>query len=130
MRTLNKAGVVIVVVVVVVGVDGFLFLRHHSPRRVVVVAAGDIADCSSEGDEATARLVEGIDANTVLALGDLAYQHGTAEEFAECYDPTWGRFKERTRPIPGNHDYGTKGASAYFDYFGHAAGDPQKGYYS
>jgi hypothetical protein len=128
--TLNRPVVVIVVVIVVVGVDGFLYFRDHSPRRVVVVAAGDIADCSSKGDEATARLVEDIDGATVLAVGDLAYQHGTAEEFAECYDPTWGQFKERTRPIPGNHDYGPKGASAYFEYFGDAAGDPQKGYYS
>jgi hypothetical protein len=128
--TLNRPVVVIFVLVVVVAVDGFLFFREHSPRRVLVVAAGDIADCSSKGDEATAKLVEDIDANTVLAVGDLAYQHGTAEEFADCYDPTWGQFKERTRPIPGNHDYGPKGASAYFEYFGHAAGDPQKGYYS
>ena len=131
MGTLNRPVVVIVVVIVFVAVDGFLFLRYHSPGRVVVVAAGDIADCSSKGDEATARLVESIDDRaTVLAVGDLAYQHGTAEEFAECYDPTWGQFKERTRPIPGNHDYGPKGASAYFKYFGHAAGDPHKGYYS
>ena len=130
--TLNTPVVVIVVLIVVAAIDGFLFFRDHSPRRrVLVVAAGDIADCGSKGDEATARLVEGIDDGaTVLAVGDLAYQHGTAKEYAECYDPTWGRFKERTRPIPGNHDYGTKGAKAYFDYFGDAAGDPQKGYYS
>jgi len=117
--------VVIVVLIVVVAVDGFLFFRDHSPG-VLVVAAGDIADCGSKGDEATARLVEGIDESATV----LAYQHGTAEEFAECYDPTWGQFKGRTRPIPGNHDYGTKGAKAYFDYFGDAAGGPQKGYYS
>jgi acid phosphatase type 7 len=79
--------VVIVVVIVIVAVDGFLYFRDHSPR-VLVVAAGDIADCSSKGDEATASLVEGIDGATVLAVGDLAYQHGTAEEFAECCDPT------------------------------------------
>jgi Calcineurin-like phosphoesterase len=100
------------------------------PSGEVIVAAGDIADCGSEGDEATARLVEGIDGGTVLALGDLAYPDGTAEEFKECYKPTWGQFKERTKPTPGNHDYETEGASAYFDYFGAAAGDPSEGYYS
>jgi hypothetical protein len=124
---------VIVVLIVIVAVGGFLFFSYLSPGAApqeVVVAVGDIADCRSEGDEATARLVEGIDAGTILTLGDHAYQHGTAEQFAECYDPTWGQFKERTKPIPGNHDYGTKGASAYFEYFGDAAGDPQKGYYS
>jgi acid phosphatase type 7 len=95
----------------------------------VIVAAGDIADCSSDGDEATARLVGGIE-GTVLTLGDNAYEDGTAQDFSECYEPTWGQFKERTRPVPGNHDYETEGASAYFDYFGEVAGQPGKGYYS
>ena len=95
----------------------------------VVVAAGDIASCRTEGDEATAELVEDID-GTVVALGDEAYPHGTAEDFEECYEPTWGQFKERTKPTPGNHEYNTEGASAYFDYFGKAAGDPDEGYYS
>jgi acid phosphatase type 7 len=99
------------------------------PSGKVIVAAGDIADCSSDGDEATARLVGGIK-GTVLTLGDNAYEAGTAQDFSECYDPSWGQFKERTRPIPGNHDYETEGASAYFHYFGKAAGGPSKGYYS
>jgi len=99
------------------------------PSGKVIVAAGDIADCFSEGDEATARLVGGIE-GTVLTLGDNAYEDGTAQDFSECYEPTWGQFKERTRPAPGNHEYETEGASAYFDYFGEAAGLPGKGYYS
>jgi acid phosphatase type 7 len=99
------------------------------PSGKVIVAAGDIADCSSDGDEATARLVGGIE-GTVLTLGDNAYEDGTAQDFSECYEPTWGQFKERTRPVPGNHDYETEGASAYFDYFGEVAGQPGKGYYS
>ncbi len=137
---LNRPVVVIVVLIIVVAVNGFFFIRYFSSQQrssaetpttpaAVVAAAGDIADCSSEGDEATAELLEGID-GTVLTLGDNVYQDGSAENFAECYDPTWGRFKERTRPIPGNHDYVTEGASGYFEYFGDAAGDPQKGYYS
>ena len=99
------------------------------PSGEVIVAAGDIADCASEGDEATARLVGGIE-GTVLTLGDNAYPDGTAQDFEECYEPSWGQFKERTRPAPGNHEYETGGSSAYFDYFGDAAGDPDKGYYS
>jgi hypothetical protein len=94
--------------------------------RPVVVAAGDVADCTSEDDEATARLVGGME-GTVLTLGDHAYPDGSAENFAECYDPTWGQFKARTMPSPGNHDYETTGPSGYFDYFGSAAGDPEKG---
>jgi hypothetical protein len=66
----------------------------------------------------------------VLALGDEAYESGTAAEFARCYDPTWGASRARTRPAAGNHDYGTGGAAGYFAYFGALAGDPGKGYYS
>ncbi len=58
------------------------------PSGEVIVAAGDIADCLREGEEATARLVGGIDGATVLTLGDNAYPEGSAEDFEECYDPT------------------------------------------
>ncbi len=102
---------------------------EQTPSPPVVVAAGDIADCSSEGDEATAELVGGIP-GTVLTLGDNAYPDGSAEDFDECYDPAWGRFKDRTRPSPGNHEYHTENAEGYFGYFGKAAGDPSEGYYS
>ena len=101
----------------------------RSPSGEVIVAAGDIADCRREGDEATARLVGRIN-GTVLTLGDAAYPEGTAEDFEECYEPTWGRFKGHTKPVPGNHEYDTRGAEGYFDYFGKAAGDPDEGYYS
>jgi hypothetical protein len=95
----------------------------------VLVGAGDIASCSSTGDEATANLLDGI-AGTVFTTGDNAYKDGTAAEFNDCYDPTWGRHKARTRPSPGNHDYHTTDAAGYYSYFGSAAGDPAKGYYS
>jgi hypothetical protein len=78
----------------------------------VVVAAGDITVCRTEGDEATAKLVEGIDGATVLTLGDNAYPEGSAEDFEECYEPTWGQFKNRTKPVPGNHEYYTEGPEA------------------
>ena len=95
-----------------------------------VVAAGDIGSCSSSGDEATAKLIEKLDPDAVLALGDEAYESGTPADFRRCYDPTWGRFKDKTYPVPGNHEYRTKRASAYFDYFGERAGTPAKPYYS
>ncbi len=95
----------------------------------VLLAAGDIASCTSSGDEATASL---LDAQTgdIAALGDNAYPNGTATDFANCYEPSWGRHKARTHPATGNHEYLTAGASGYFGYFGAAAGDPSKGYYS
>jgi hypothetical protein len=95
----------------------------------VILAAGDIATCGLPGDEATAALLDER-AGTVAALGDTAYESGTAQQFADCYEPSWGRHKSRTRPAVGNHEYRTSGASGYFDYFGAAAGDRDKGYYS
>jgi acid phosphatase type 7 len=94
-----------------------------------LLAAGDIAGCSTNGDEATAKLLDGL-AGTVATLGDNVYESGTASEFIQCYEPTWGRHKSRTKPAPGNHEYLTSGASGYYGYFGAAAGDSTKGYYS
>jgi calcineurin-like phosphoesterase family protein len=102
---------------------------QHNTGDPVVVAAGDIATCYDTGDEATARLLSNI-GGTVLTLGDNAYEDGTPEEFADCYDPSWGRYKDHTKPSPGNHDYNSEGAEGYFGYFGEAAGEPGKGYYS
>lgn len=95
----------------------------------MLLAAGDIASCSSSGDEATANLLDGLK-GTVATLGDNAYENGSVTDFANCYDPTWGRAKARTKPAPGNHDYNTPGAAGYFAYFGTAAGAPTTGYYS
>src|SRR5271170_5166536 len=85
-------------------------------QTFTLVGAGDIAGCKSlEGAEATAKLIEKIP-GTVFVAGDLAYERRTAAEFQNCYGPTWGRFKNRTRPAPGNHEYGGPHASAYFQY--------------
>ena len=95
----------------------------------VFVGAGDIAHCSSDGDEATALLLDNIP-GTVFTTGDNAYPDGTAEDFSNCYDPSWGRHKDRTYPSLGNHDYHLTGAPGYFEYFGVRTGEPGKGYYS
>ena len=97
----------------------------------VLVGAGDIAACGSTSkDEATASIVEGLPNATVFTVGDNTYPHGAPEEFTDCYDPSWGAFKSRTMPIPGGHEYHTPDAAGYYGYFGAAAGDPEKGYYS
>ena len=95
----------------------------------VVLIAGDVAQCDVPGAQLTAQLIKSLP-YPVLVAGDLAYPRGRPEDFARCYGPTWGAFKARTYPAPGNHDYGTPGAKGYFDYFGARAGDPSKGYYS
>ena len=95
----------------------------------VLVGAGDIASCGLTTDTATANLVAGID-GTVFAAGDNAYESGSATEYANCYNPTWGAFKDRTNPVPGNHEYVTSGASGYFNYFGARAGPVGTGWYA
>lgn len=96
----------------------------------VILAAGDIASCDEDADEQTGRLVRQ-HSGTVLTLGDNVYGRVLNRElYRRCYEPAWGAVRERTRPVPGNHDYMSRDASGYFDYFGAAAGERGKGYYS
>jgi acid phosphatase type 7 len=97
----------------------------------VVAAAGDIAPAAANGhDQGTSDRVLAIHPTAVLALGDLQYPSGALEDFRRYYDRTWGRFKDRTRPAPGNHEYQTDRASGYFAYFGAAASPNGTSYYS
>src|SRR5215218_274002 len=98
-------------------------------RTVTLIGAGDIAGCDFNQDRKTARLLSKID-GTVFTLGDNVYPGGSRAQFRECYDPTWGKYKKRTRPSLGDEDYKTSGAKPYFDYFGWRAGKPTRGYYS
>ncbi len=119
----------VVAALAIVAVLDFYASRSARAAGAVMVGAGDIAKCSTEADEATAKLLDNIP-GTVFTVGDNAYPSGTASEFKNCYGPSWGRHKSRTRPALGNHEYETAGASGYFGYFGAAAGDPDRGYYS
>jgi hypothetical protein len=122
----------IAIVVALVAASGFS--RAQQPARAsaqdhpVLAAAGDVARCTAGGDEATAALLEGAD--TVAMLGDGVYPDASQAGYEQCYGPSWGAYKERTRPVLGNHDYDDPGAAGYFAYFGPAAGDQGKGYYS
>jgi acid phosphatase type 7 len=117
------------VIGVLSGYAGSARNRPANNESSILVGAGDIADCRDlSGAEATAKLLEQIP-GTVMAVGDLAYPDGSKENF-KCYDKTWGRVKARTRPAPGNHEFVTAGAKPYFEYFGTAAGEKRKGYYS
>jgi hypothetical protein len=109
----------------------------------VIAAAGDIA-CqpdsqafkagrgTSEGCRAaaTAELISKGNYTAVLALGDLQYEKPTLDDFRRSYALSWGKFKAITYPVPGNHEYGSRAASGYYQYWGSRAGDPRKGYYS
>ena len=95
----------------------------------VLVGAGDIAECGREQDEATAALLDEVP-GTVFTLGDNAQGQGTSQEFEDCFAGGWGRHRDRMKPAVGNHEYLTSGAAAYFAYFGEAAGEAGKGWYS
>ena len=92
-----------------------------------VVAAGDIASCGTDADEATARLARRLRPHAILTLGDNAYPDGSSEDYDECYADGWGQFVGKTYPTPGNHDYETPRATGYFGYFGDRVPGP---YYS
>ena len=96
---------------------------------VDILAAGDIGECGGKGDERTAALLAEHE-GTILPLGDLAYESGTAREFEACFGSSWGVMRDRMRPVPGNHDYKTAGAAPYFAYFGALAGTPGQGWYA
>ena len=114
-----------------------------SAAPAMLAGAGDIAECYSGAvppllraraaahgspAAATARLLDHLP-GTVVTLGDNAYELGSPFDYLACYDPTWGRHRERTRPSAGNHEYLTPGAAGYFAYFGVRAAPPL-GYYS
>ena len=119
----------------------------------VIAAAGDIAcdpaSVSFNGGNGSATACRQrytsdllLDAGlaAVLPLGDVQYHCGGYQAFLESYDLSWGRVKNISRPVVGNHEYITtggtdctpanEGAAGYFNYFGTAAGNPGQGYYS
>jgi acid phosphatase type 7 len=105
-------------------------------RAVTLVAAGDVACAPSVAvtdgqcqQEATADLVEGLHPDSVLVLGDTAYEQVDAETL-KGYDASWGRFLDRTHAVVGNHEYYGSGPEAYWGYFGDRAGPRDEGWYS
>ncbi len=108
--------------------DALAVIDVASPYPVLA-GAGDIGVCGSSYDSATAALMDQMP-GTAFTAGDLAYPTGSALQFKNCYGPTWGYFKNRTMPTPGNHEYGTAGAAPYFAYFGSRAGTKGEGWYA
>ncbi len=108
-----------------------------------IAAVGDIACSPSDPSfnaglgtatacrmKATSDLAVAGGYDAVLPLGDVQYEDGSFASFMASYDPSWGRVKGVTRPVPGNHEYVTPNGAGYYQYFGAAAGDPAKGWYS
>lgn len=108
-----------------------------------MAAAGDIACAPDDGSynrglgiagackqATTAKLLDQIRPDAVLALGDLQYESGAPDAFAASYGTTWGRWKAKTHPAPGNHEFNSAHGYGYFDYWGAAGATKGKGWYS
>ena len=145
--TIAAVGAVIVILLGLGGAglaiwEGLVPLPAHDPPAnvtpaatptdggVYLVGAGDIGECGLPGDGLTADLLARFPGATFFTAGDNAYQTGTLRQYQNCFNPTWGLYKDRIHPAPGNHDWATPGAQGYFGYFGAAAGEPGQGWYS
>ncbi len=105
-------------------------------RAPVIAAVGDIA-CNSLPSEHTRRCkydlvaeaIRRIAPDAFLALGDLQYLHGSAEDFRAFYDRFFADLKPITYPAIGNHETYTLYGAGYYGYFGERAAPPG-GWYS
>ena len=106
----------------------------------VVAVGGDVACGTTEANynggagtatachmQQTSALVLSMAPQQAWALGDLQYNSGSLADFNVSYHNSWGRFRNITNPVVGNHEYGTGGAAGYFTYFGNAATPRQPG---
>jgi acid phosphatase type 7 len=106
----------------------------------VVVVVGDISCPAGDTTHsckqaATQGIAQKQNPNAVFVLGDNQYNNGSLSEYNStgAYNATWGLFNSIVHPVPGNHEYGTSGATGYFSYFGQAIANPEttpNGYYS
>lgn len=106
-----------------------------------IVAVGDMV-CGQASTGAACKQMEtsdlalSLNPSAVLVLGDVQYEQGALSDFQNFYEPSWGRLKNVTYPVVGNHEYLTANAQGYFDYFNGVgnstgkAGDRTKGYYA
>jgi hypothetical protein len=120
-----KAGVICIAILAA----GLAVNHTLLPKGETFIGAGDVSFCDSNGDVLTGKILDRFP-GTIFVLGDISNDSGRKEEYANCFDPAWGRFKSRMKPAIGNHDYLTANGANYFAYFGAIAGPPGLGYYS
>jgi hypothetical protein len=99
---------------------------------VVLIGAGDLAQCQLEGVVRTGQLMDALlrqtDA-TLVTFGDNSNDDGSQARY-ECFDRWWGRFRYRLLPTPGNHDYEANPANPYYYEYFTGAGPKGLGFYS
>ncbi len=119
---------------------GIVFAPLDGPvEDKVVWAVGDACRSSASGPRAAdgcrqvAQLIAADpDTDAVLGLGDLQGGVGSAEDYANVFDPAMGSgagLKNLFLPVPGGADYRTPDASGYFGYWGAQAGATGEGWY-
>ncbi len=97
---------------------------------LILAAVADVAICGQEGDDQTAALIADWGVSEILIAGDISNEDGTLYQYQNCFDPSWGVYREMIHPVPGNHDYYSNPLENYYLYFDQAAGTPGQGYYS
>ena len=84
----------------------------------VLAATGDGAGGTGNSNTVSS-MVDSWNPNLFVYLGDV-YEKGTSTEFYNWYgtpDTYYGRFRDVTNPIIGNHEYENGVAPGYFDYW-------------
>jgi acid phosphatase type 7 len=121
-----------------------LVVTYTLPQDPVLATVGDIMCGSLDAGlgypcqgATTANIIRQMQPTNFLALGDNQYEQGSLSDYTTYFDPAWGFAKPITKPVPGNHEYGTAGGNGYYTYFGSAASPEEpgctvncKGYYS
>jgi acid phosphatase type 7 len=107
--------------------DRDTFIRSVDGDRAILWAVGDGANGSADG-KAVAALIARDSVDAVLYLGDV-YNEGTAEDFEENYDTTYGRLSSVTAPTSGNHEADNED-EGYDPYWRRAHGERPPDWYA
>jgi predicted phosphodiesterase len=116
---LPRVAVIIALTLTTAGAAPVATVAEAVEIPVTIMGAGDIAGSLADAT-ATGNLIRAANPDAVFTLGDNAYSDGTLTNYTNRYDPAWGSFKDRTHPVPGNHDYHADPPVGYLAYFGAA----------
>lgn len=100
------------VVMMIVGMSVPAELGAGAGETYVVVAVSDTCGehfpkelSDRDQYDKVADLIDAMDTEYLLAAGDLQHDFGVLEDYLKYYDSEFGRLRDITYPIPGNHDY-------------------------
>ncbi len=103
-------------------------LAAASPASAQYVwAVGDGGVVEPSDDQLAAYIEQSGPFDRFLYLGDV-YETGTKDEFDLYYHPSYGRFKTKSSPTPGNHEWDNR-AVGYDPYWGSLAPQTNGGHW-